>query len=122
MRVYKFRGRSFETGEYVYGDLIQGDNGVYIKRWEDGVEVEVDNDTIAQFSEGYDLNGEELYEGDVLEFDYNGIHYEYTVGLGCVGSRSPKTAAISPRRISKITRRKIGRANQKTKREVNCLL
>ena len=81
MRVYKFRGRTFETGEYVYGDLIQGDNGVYIKRWEDGVEVEVDNDTIAQFSEGYDLNGEELYEGDVLEFDYNGIHYEYTVGL-----------------------------------------
>ncbi|MBR6711924.1 MAG: hypothetical protein IKI76_02905 [Selenomonadaceae bacterium] len=81
MRVYKFRGKSFETGEYVYGDLIQGDNGVYIKRWEDGVEVEVDNDTIAQFSEGYDLNGEELYEGDVLEFDYNGIHYEYKVGL-----------------------------------------
>ena len=81
MRVYKFRGRSFDTGEYVYGDLIQGDNGVYIKRWEDGSEVEVDNDTIAQFSEGYDLNGEELYEGDVLEFDYNGIHYEYTVQL-----------------------------------------
>ena len=63
MRVYKFRGKTFDTGEYVYGDLIQGDNGVYIKRWEDGVEVEVDNDTIAQLV-GLDKNGREVYEGD----------------------------------------------------------
>ena len=36
MTVYKFRGKRFDDGQYVYGDLIQGDNGVYIKRWEDG--------------------------------------------------------------------------------------
>ncbi|MBR0103071.1 MAG: hypothetical protein IJQ01_06195 [Selenomonadaceae bacterium] len=81
MRVYKFRGKPFERTGYVYGDLIQGDNGVYIKRWEDGVEVEVDNDTIAQYTGEHDLNGEEIYEGDTLVLDYNGVHYEYVVNL-----------------------------------------
>ena len=81
MRVYKFRGKSFESGQYVYGDLIQGDNGVYIRQWSDGAQIEVDNETIAQFVNACDLNGEELYEGDVLEFDYNGVHYEYEVQL-----------------------------------------
>lgn len=81
MRVYKFRGRTFETGQYVYGDLIQGDNGVYIRQWTDGAEIEVDNDTIAQFTGERDLDGNEIYEGDVLVLDYNGVHYEYTVNL-----------------------------------------
>lgn len=81
MRVYKFRGKSFETGEYVFGDLIQGDNGVYIRQWSDNAQIEVDNDTIAQFTGKHDLDGREIYEGDVLEFDYNGIHYEYEVKL-----------------------------------------
>ena len=81
MKVYKFRGKSFESGKYVYGDLIQGDNGVYIRRWSDNAQIEVDNDTIAQFTGECDINGEELYEGDVLEFDYDGVHYEYTIEL-----------------------------------------
>ena len=79
MKTYKFRGKRLDNGEYAYGDLIQGDNGVYIRQWTDAAQIEVDNDTLAQFSGERDAEGSEMYEGDVIEFDYAGEHYKYTV-------------------------------------------
>ena len=62
MQTYKFRGRSVETGEYVYGDLIQDDNAVWIQEWNGG-KVEVYSETVAQLI-GKDKHGREVYEGD----------------------------------------------------------
>lgn len=78
MQTVKFRGKRFDNGRLVYGDLIQGDNDVVIRDWL-GNSFEVDSATVAQYSEARDADGAEAYEGDVLESDYNGKHYEYTV-------------------------------------------
>jgi len=59
----KFCGKSTNTPNVVYGDLIHYDNSVCIKdakgTWA------VYPDSIAQLI-GFDIDGEEIYEGDIL--------------------------------------------------------
>lgn len=79
MRTIKFRGRVFDghrfnAGEMVYGSLITYKEGLFdryeIQRVEDEffVNYRVDEDSIAQFV-GYDADGREVYEGDILVDD-----------------------------------------------------
>lgn len=81
MREIKFRGKRIDNGEFVYGDLkhmtgnrvgIHFDNRIAC--------VEVETESVAQLC-GYDKDGREVYEGDVLYRDFNGVHYEYEVRL-----------------------------------------
>lgn len=59
----KFRGKSKETEEFVYGDLIHKKKKVFIINVEDDKEVEVLPSSICQLV-GYDADHKEMYETD----------------------------------------------------------
>lgn len=76
----KFRGKSTETGKYVYGDFV---HYVPLSTFpgivdEDGFVHEVYPNSVAQLV-GYDADGREVYEGDELYLDLpeDNFHKEY---------------------------------------------
>ena len=76
MRQIKFRGRRLDNGQFVYGDFVH-----YVPQSsfpgivdEDGFVHEVESDSVAQLV-GRDVNGKEVYEGDILT-DEKGFTYE----------------------------------------------
>ena len=82
----KFRGKNIETGKMAYGYLVIYEKHHYT-HWiiTSGLEPNepVEPTSVAQLL-GYDANGAEVYEGDILEFDFEDLqnrgeflHYEY---------------------------------------------
>lgn len=77
-REIKFRGKQIDNGEWVYGYLADED---YINDINsiDLSSIEVDRDTIGQFTGLLDKNGKEIYEGDIVEWLF--------LSYGCYGEQ-----------------------------------
>lgn len=64
-RVIKFRGQSIRSQKWIIGGI--GDNNTDIIRG--GIAIPVDPKTVGQFTGFKDIDGKEIFEGDLIQND-----------------------------------------------------
>ena len=89
-RIIKFRAISMCKGEHwLYGDLIHYNRNTRTEKWtirdpKTGLETDIDETTIGQFTGLCDKNGKEIYEGDiVIVSDWTSVYASDYKGTVC---------------------------------------
>lgn len=92
MKVIKFRGRDYWTGKWHFGFYAEDEDGANIiegHKW-----YLVKPDSVAQMV-GVDIDGNEVYEGDILENRYGDT---FKVSVHCFPS-SAKNLKVKARKM-----------------------
>ena len=66
MQDIKFRGCEINGNEFFYGDLIHDGDHTFILT-DDKEKIEVDPDTVGQFTGFYDCNSKPIYKDDIIQ-------------------------------------------------------
>lgn len=96
-REIKFRGKRLSDGKWLYGDVVHTTKEfkpiVEILDWSqidgENANIQVDPSTVGQFAELKDEKGREIYEGDIVQDEYEGIakvcfdSYSWNLIYGC---------------------------------------
>ena len=79
MRTIKFKGKSIDGKEWLYGDLVSSADkkrfAILVNDKESYDECEVAPETVGQFSGLHDCNEKEIYESDILKWEKDGLLY-----------------------------------------------
>ena len=82
MRTINFRGKTHGNGKWYYGSLVYSNEinaAIYFQIGRGLVKtmdwVYVIPETIGQFTGLYDCNGNKIYEGDIVEWEKDGLMY-----------------------------------------------
>lgn len=73
MRDIKFRAKSLHDGNWVYGLPVHYNSNPRYEKWtiheDSGIESDIDEETLGQFTGWKPRHCDELYDGDIIEFD-----------------------------------------------------